>query len=278
MRNKKLLVILLLLVLIQLVMAVEVPYRSIGIVPVNYTSPIVIEDEPEEPSSQPQRIIYIEPENETYEQVPLQGEVVKLDDFEGYYVMLGDLEVDETIHVEFSNKSYSSIQVGKPIIIEQTVTITNTQNQSFEAMLNLWDYLNETQEQQLTGMIAVQILEENQVQSEQLLFTANLSSNQTKEFTIIYEYSPITKTVNCEEKAIIDYLPKGSLITHTDLPLETPVSKMCTVTLTHPSGIPFDAVEVSLEEIDTNLVTSIQHKQSGNNLRLQNNTLHVITP
>ena len=104
------------LLLLALVAAADVPVRNVGVVPVNYS--LVLPTQPSNTTAeQPQRIVYVEPENETYEQVPLQGDIVQFDDSEGYYVLLGDSSSSTNIHIEFSNMSQDVIRLGEQMFL-----------------------------------------------------------------------------------------------------------------------------------------------------------------
>ena len=139
----------------------------------------------------------------------------------------------------------------------------------------MWDYTETIPEEYLRQLSSVEILEDGEVQSEQLLFNIVLEPEQIKEFSIVYIYEPIEKKVQCEQKQIVDYLPKNAKIVESDLPLDTLVSKTCTVTIYHPASLPFTNVTIPLDEINPELVTSITHLQTGETIRLQNNTLHL---
>lgn len=250
------------------------PSRNLGIMPVDYVVPEINNSND---SNSPQRIVYIEPENESVEQVPLQGDIVKLDDFEGYYIMLGDSNPSENIIVTTSNISSDEILVGEPIFMEQTITLTNVLNESINDSINLWDYTNQIPEEYLREIVSVEILDGNELRSENLLFNVNLESSETKTFKIIYEYSPIQKKITCEEKSIIDFLPAGSIIKHTDLPLDTIVSKNCVVSIYHDGSLILENIQIPIDEFDTDMITSITHLQSGNNLKMHDGILTIPT-
>ena len=250
------------------------PSRNLGIMPVDYVVPEPVDSND---SNTAQRIIYIEPENESFEQLPLQGDVVKLDDFEGYYIKLGDSQASENIIVTTSNISSNLIVVGEPIFMEQTITLTNILNESLNDSINLWDYTDQIPEQFLREIFSVEILDGDELRSENLLFNVNLESAETKTFKIIYEYSPIQKKITCEEESIIDFLPPGSIIKHADLPLDTVVSKSCTISIYRDGSLILDNVRIPIDGFDTDMITSVTNLQSGKKLQIHNGILTIST-
>lgn len=275
-----LITILLLLILLQGVLAIDVPKRTPGIIEVDYINPIITIPEQGQiiqPEEESQRIIYLEPEDETVHEVPLQGDVVELDDFSGYYVELGDPKEEEHhFQITFSTIEYEKIIVGEDIKATQTIELTNQGEEKEEQTINLWDYLEDIPKQNLEYITSIEIIVEGeQNQFERPLFSIALEENETKKLTIHYTYNPIEKEIHCQEKAIIDFLPKGATITHTDLALDTPVTKQCEVLLTHESTLEFENVDVVLSEIDPYLISTITNMKTGEKLSIENGVLTI---
>lgn len=274
MRKKIIVIILMIVLTFQIVDAIGLPSRNIGIMPINFVVP---DKNISNNSNAPQRTVFIKPTNDTLKQIPLKGDIVKLNDSEGYYVKLGDSDVSKNIIVTSSNITSNSIIVGKPIFMEQTINLKNKLNESLNNSINLWDYTDQIPEKNLREIVSVKILDHDELISESLLFNVNLKPDETKTFKIIYEYSPIQKKIACKEKSIIDFLPAGAIIKHTDLPLDTIVSKSCEVSIYHDGNIILKNVQIPLDEFDTDMITSIINLQTGNNLKIHDGTLTIPT-
>ncbi len=73
--------------------------------------------------------------------IPLIGEVTQID--ESYYILLGDDSDEEFYDVNLTSIERTQIIVGEPVILRQTIIVTNLQAEASQYNINLWDHVDD---------------------------------------------------------------------------------------------------------------------------------------
>ena len=272
------LLIILSLFLFQTSLAV-IPSRNVFIEPIlipNNPSNIISDNH-----SNDSKIVYLDPENTSEDQTPLNGEIIQLDDFDGYYVMLGEEQATTDLKVKFGTFNQEKIVLDKSIIANQELTITNNGNETLNKLINLWDFSDTETVAYLKEAESLEIVDENNLlMSEKPSLNINLSSGQTKKYIINYVFRPLDKKIICEEKSIIDLIPKNAIISKKDLPLDTVISKTCYVSINYAGSLNFKNVEFTLNELSEELsdgerISKITNIETGEILKIQNGIIII---
>lgn len=221
-------------------------------------------------------VIKPEEENETLK-APLTGKLYEEIDEDtnltNYYVLLGDDDSEDEnqdVEVSFFSPHNYILDFGSPVVLSQTMTITNPGNLTLRFSINLWDYEEDVPSSFLFDAQQIFVFEDEELLSEQPIFLVTVEPFQTRELTIRYEFLPLQKEVFCEEQTLKDILPEDARFENTSLPLSTVVDKKCYIKITHSSTVHYYDFELSLLPFDTKNVQSISIEQTGEELLFDN--------
>jgi len=213
--------------------------------------------------------------NET-NQIPLKGEIILLNETNGYYVLLGDSETKTNLKVNFSKITQLPVIINEPVVMKQELTISNEDNETLIETINLWDYETQIPEENLKDLIKIEILDENNnLESEKPILETKLSPNETKKYLINYVYAPITKYVTCKKQTLADIIPKGAIITETELPLDTIITNNCNVKVSYDGLLEFENITIRLPEIPTEKILSITDKTTNKELQINEGVIRI---
>lgn len=199
--------------------------------------------------------VVLPPSEPERQQIPLRGSIItpESDLFpggDGYYVLLGDEEeAEQPLQIDFHAPFQAPIVVGELITITQNITINNTLNETWNESVNLWDYAGQIEERLLTEFLTFSVQYGADILSEQAYFPLTLEVGELKTLALTYTYPAIQQTVECSENHLFDLVPQDAQIKYTDLPVDTLLSKTCTVQLNYArSDILFQPITVTLED------------------------------
>lgn len=207
----------------------------------------------------------------------LAGELlVQQDDFSdvpGFYVRLDDLVdglgIEEGLIIDFSEAIQDEIQPGMKVDVRQTLTVTNTNDETKSLNLNLYNY----PEKALLGADSIAIMIGQEIYSEQPMLFTELGPFESKEFTINYEFPPVEKNINCRVRRISDMIPSDAIVTRNDLPFDTVIGDVCDVKISHSGKRHYFDIILPLEGMDPERIKSVYYVEGGEYLEIMGQTV-----
>jgi hypothetical protein len=172
-----------------------------------------------------------------------------------YYVELDDVEnvKPDDIDFEFSNLGQNEINFEDPVTVFQSLILKNDDDNSKNVSFNLWNYQKET----LNGMRSIEVLKDGKIISEQPIFNIRLDAGEETEIELIYQYPKIEKTIERDDKTIMDLLPKQAKVVSSDLPVDTIINKRYNIRIYHEGPLHYFNINVPIDEIDKEDIESV---------------------
>jgi len=214
-----------------------------------------------------------------YSDVPqLSGELLTIEDNQTnqtnfYFEMVDKPNDTQEVSVQLSEIEQGTIFLDLPVNMYQTVTITNTGDEKSTFTINLWDYPEQLPYKYLSESKSIKIYSDDELVSEQPIILTELEPAESKEFTIIYEFEPVHKELNCDTKRISDLLPIDAEIIESDIDVNTVLSKECNVRIYHDGPVHYFDVDVYLDDKDSDNIKSIYYVEGEQYLEVTNNSI-----